>query len=133
MPNSDKQINDAWDRSIRGVIVLPFPPKELFPNFKRRHHWSKYRPKEKKAREDGYWAAHKARPALPDDRSIIPLRITFYPPDRRARDDDGMIGAIKNYRDGVADALGVDDKVFRCLYVVAEPDRPGRVEIEVFA
>ena len=39
--------------------------------------------------------------------------IDFYPPDRRHRDDDNMISAFKAGRDGVADALGINDKRFR--------------------
>lgn len=63
----------------------------------------------------------------------LSLRVTFYPPDRRHRDDDGMIGAFKHYRDGIADGLGIDDRHFRPEYVIAEPQAPGRVEVEILA
>ncbi len=43
----------------------------------------------------------------------IHLWIDFYPPDRRHRDDDNMIAAFKSGRDGLADALKVNDKRFR--------------------
>lgn len=61
----------------------------------------------------------------------IPMTVTFIPPDRRHRDDDGMIGSFKHARDGIADALGVNDRRFRPTYVFAEPEKPGRVEVEV--
>jgi crossover junction endodeoxyribonuclease RusA len=51
----------------------------------------------------------------------IHVWIDFYPPDRRARDDDNLIAAFKSGRDGLADALGVDDKRFRIHpYVMAQ-------------
>ncbi len=47
----------------------------------------------------------------------LPYRIsaqyTFYPPDRRRRDQDNYSAAMKAYQDGVADALGVDDSCFQ--------------------
>jgi crossover junction endodeoxyribonuclease RusA len=43
----------------------------------------------------------------------IHVWMDFYPPDRRNRDDDNLIAAFKSGRDGVADALGVNDKRFR--------------------
>lgn len=46
--------------------------------------------------------------------------MTFYPPDRRYRDDDNMISAFKHGRDGVALALGVDDRRFRIHPEVSE-------------
>lgn len=117
-------------------IVLPWPDKRLFPNWKRAHHWSKYRPAEKAARELGWALACEALP--PDIRQQIAhgenrirLTVTFTPPDRRKRDDDGCIGAIKNFRDGLADALGCDDSRFRPRYRFAEPEKPGRVEIQI--
>lgn len=57
--------------------------------------------------------------------------ITFFPPDRRKRDDDGMIGAFKNGRDGVADALGSDDHKFRPTYCFGEPVKGGRIEVTI--
>jgi hypothetical protein len=57
------------------------------------------------------------------------MTITFYPPDHRHRDDDNMVGSFKSYRDGIADALGVNDRRFRPRYVFADPEKPGRVEV----
>lgn len=42
----------------------------------------------------------------------IALWLDFYPPDRRARDDDNMIASFKAGRDGIALALGINDKRF---------------------
>ena len=59
-----------------------------------------------------------------DDDGPIPVRITFYPPDARRRDDDNMIGSFRAARDGIADALGVDDRRFRPHYFL--PNRKSR-------
>lgn len=119
------------------LIDCPWPPKELNPNFKRTNHWTRYRPKEKQARVDGYHCALEAIQAqggikLPK-QGIVWLRVKFTPPDRRNRDDDNMIGSFKNYRDGIADALAVDDVRFRCEYTFAAPSKPGGVQVEVLA
>lgn len=46
------------------------------------------------------------------DLPCIALWLTFYPPDRRSRDDDNLIASFKAGRDGLALALGIDDKRF---------------------
>lgn len=116
------------------MIELPWPPKELTPNFKRRKHWSAYRLKSLKYREDCAWLVKQH--LLSEGLAVSPagLRltsVTFYPPDHRKRDDDGMIGAFKAGRDGVADALGVDDHSFRPAYHFGEPVKNGKVVIGI--
>lgn len=119
-------------------IILPWPDKRVFPNFKRGTHWRAYRDAEKAGRELGHALACEAltwpqRQEIGDRSHMIPLKVTFYPPDRRNRDDDGMVGAFKHYRDGIADALKVDDRRFRAHYFFEEPAKPGRVEVEFTA
>jgi crossover junction endodeoxyribonuclease RusA len=48
-----------------------------------------------------------------DWEGVVHLFIEFMPPDRRARDDDNLIASFKSGRDGMADALGINDKLFR--------------------
>jgi len=43
----------------------------------------------------------------------IHVFLDFCPPNRRARDDDNVIAAFKAGRDGLADALKIDDCHFR--------------------
>jgi len=116
------------------MIVLPWPDPRLFPNYKRSNHWRKYRQQERDARALGWGLACEAlnasqRAAVASGDGKIAIAVTFYPPDLRKRDDDGMIGAIKNFRDGIADALGVDDARFATTYRIADPEKPGRVEV----
>lgn len=92
------------------TILLPWPNKVLSPNA-RVHYMVK-----SKAAKAARKAAHLctlASKAKVDWEGEIHLWITFCPPDRRARDDDNLIASFKNYRDGIADALGIDDKRFR--------------------
>ena len=116
------------------TITLPWPDKRLTPNAKRRKHWRTYQPAIRDARALGWGRTLEAVPAdrrqaiTAGDAKIEPV-ITFYPPDRRHRDDDGMIGSFKHARDGIADALGCDDRRFRPQYHFAEPAAPGRVEV----
>lgn len=117
------------------IIELPWPAKQLFPNWKRANHWTKYRKYERQARDDG---ATLTRAAIPYEKRAmlrqcerINLVVTFTPPDRRNRDDDGCIGAFKNWRDGIADAFQCDDRIFSCEYRFAEPCKPGGVKVEV--
>lgn len=115
------------------MVTLPWPDKRLMPNAKRRKHWSFYRPAINSDRAAGLFGT---RAALgPDTKTLfadgdpLPMTVRFYPPDRRRRDDDGIIAAFKHMRDGIADALGVDDHWFRPTYHFCKPEKPGRVEI----
>jgi crossover junction endodeoxyribonuclease RusA len=112
-------------------LQLPWPPKQLMPNFKRRKHWSAYQPFTKSYRRDCWALAKEARLALCAGDVPVPIEITFHPPDRRKRDDDGMIGAFKAGRDGLADALGIDDHLFRPTYRIAEPVKGGCVVVSI--
>ena len=62
---------------------------------------------------------------------LILLLVTICPPDRRKRDDDNTLAAWKAGRDGLADALGVDDNRFRCLPNIGEPVKGGAIVVEV--
>lgn len=115
-------------------IVLPWPDARLTPNAKRRKHWRTYQPV---IRSERLFAETQAMVQASEQVDNIPLdgkipvSVTFYPPDRRKRDDDGMIGQFKPYRDGICDALGIDDHRWKTSYTVAEPCKPGRIEIEI--
>lgn len=44
-----------------------------------------------------------------------------------------MIGACKAYRDGVCDALGVNDRQIRSgAWIVGDTEQPGRVVITIY-
>lgn len=115
------------------IITLSWPDKRLSPNA--RLHWrAKVGPKQS-AKINAGWATvaakgfHETRERLAEGDGPILMTITFFPPDKRSRDDDNMIGSLKAARDAVAETLGVDDRRFRPTYQFAEPCKPGRVEI----
>lgn len=114
------------------MIVLPWPNAGLSPNA--RLHWKPKADLKAAARADA--AKEVLAQVPPCDRyrlrqaEVIPVTITFYPPDKRHRDDDNMIGSFKAARDGIADALGVNDRRFRPHYFFAEPEKPGRITVD---
>jgi hypothetical protein len=98
-------------------LNLPWPPKELSPNA--RVHWSAKSKKAKACREIAYWETKRLMAAggwqnLPTEGKLL-LIVDFYPPDKRNRDDDNLVGSFKPFRDGIAEALGIDDKRFKTV------------------
>lgn len=98
-------------------IILPWPPRLLSPNA--RAHWAA-RAKVSKAYMTECWALTLQSGVAVDWDGTIHLWITFYPPDRRRRDDDNIIASFKSGRDGMARALKVDDVRFRTHPLVSD-------------
>ncbi len=93
-------------------ITLPWPPKDLSPNA--RVHWSK-KSKAAKAYRKACWALCKEAGLMsPAHDGPLHLWLDFYPPCNRKHDDDNLTASFKAGRDGIADALGVDDNRFVC-------------------
>jgi len=113
------------------IIDLPWPPKELSPNA--RVHWRKLRGPNgiaTKYHDDCFWLSEKAIPRsleLPDGK--IPIKVEFFPPDNRHRDDDNIIASFKHGRDGLADALQVNDRRFVATYIVRDKVAGGAVVV----
>lgn len=95
------------------VVRLPWPDRALSPNA--RGHWSKRHRASQSARKMA-WAVTRQQFAHPSatwrQRASIPLHFTFMEPNAHHRDDDNLLAMMKPYRDGIADALGVDDSRF---------------------
>lgn len=89
-------------------VLLPWPPRALSPNA--RGHWSKRSRAAKSYRMQCFLLAKKAGLSAPAGRILLSLE--FLPPTRRRRDDDNLLAAFKAGRDGLADALRIDDSVF---------------------
>ena len=60
----------------------------------------------------------------------IPVAIVFMPKDKRHRDFDNLLAASKSALDGIALALGIDDRRFGPFWVDVQPG-DGRTEIAV--
>ena len=110
------------------VVVLPWPSKELSPNATL--HWAKKSKKKKEYRTACWALALEAKLEAPQGEERFPIEITFYPPDKRHRDADNMVAAIKSGLDGVADALKVNDRRFLPSFIFSEEVR-GMVKVEI--
>ena len=92
-------------------LVLPWPSRDLHPNA--RVHWGRKSKAAKAAKREANVLAAAAgwhRETLPD--GPLHVWIDGYPTDRRRRDADGLLSSLKPALDGIALALGVDDRRF---------------------
>ena len=110
---------------------LPFPAKVLWPNG-RPAHWA-VKARAVKAARQAAWATALAagvtglRGALGYSISVVVHPRTRHPIDR-----DNCVAALKSYLDGLADALGVDDRTFNTPSIAfADPVKGGRMTLTV--
>ena len=89
-------------------ITLPWPPSGLQPHAKGSR-WAKSSATRAYRRDAFYLARAAGVATIPD----AILTITYCPPDRRARDAQNLPGMLKPAIDGIADAMGCDDRGFR--------------------
>ena len=93
-------------------ITLSWPSRALWQNH--RSHWAAHARAKRTARREA-WAL--ALPAKGIERPY--LRFAFHPPDNRSRDLQNMPATQKAAIDGIADALGIDDKHFLIAWPMA--------------
>ena len=115
-------------------LELPWPAPALSPNA--RGHWSTLARAKKAYRTRCRAIAGVGAPLLCEALQRPPERLEvaliFVPPDRRARDLDNLLAAMKSGLDGLADALGVDDSKWRIKIEMAdETTKGGLVLVEV--
>lgn len=116
-------------------ITLPWPDRHLSPNA--RVHWRTLAQLKKQAKEIGFVCAREVYTPGVDIPYTGNLRVIYhvYPRDRRAMrtDDDNLIASSKGFNDGVALALGVDDKQFHIQPLVwHDPDKGNpRIVMEI--
>lgn len=110
------------------TLTLPWPPRECSPNA-RVHHMVKARAV-KKARTDAWALGCAAR--LRDIKALrVNVQVTFHEPDRRHRDDDNLVASFKPLRDGLADAMNLDDRHWSTSYRRGEVRKGGAVVVEI--
>lgn len=110
------------------MIELPWPPAVLSPNA--RAHWATRSKAAKAYRQACYLLTRQSGIVAPAGRVLLALE--FVPPDRRRRDDDNCLAAFKAGRDGVADALGIDDSRFITQFALSrEPVKGGAVRVRI--
>ena len=112
----------------RKTLVLPWPDKPLHANGGA--HWS-IKAKATKSARNAAWAVAREAPAVGKWPNAT-LLVEWWPPHRRF-DTHNFPTCVKAYIDGIADAMGCDDKGFSVGYpaVIAGVKKPGQIVIHV--
>ncbi len=98
-------------------IILDFPPADLFPNRSKGKHWAVMHKSKTTYRESSYWATKQQAGGWKHGGGDLHLTLTFHMPDKRHRDADNCLAAAKAGLDGMADALGVNDRHFQPITI----------------
>lgn len=101
------------------IIRLPWPDSKLFPNRKNGKSWVSTARIKTEQREAAYLCTLAALKTSGGKEwtGNIPLSLVYMQPDKRHRDLDNLLAASKPLIDGMAEALGVDDKRFKPVLV----------------
>jgi Holliday junction resolvase RusA-like endonuclease len=93
-------------RVVALFVVLPLPPRELQPNAARNVHWARKARAVRNYRGEAKLAAEAARrqAGMVGSWSAATVQVIAFFRDRRRRDRDNLIGALKAAFDGLADA-----------------------------
>lgn len=110
-------------------IVLPFPPSSLSGHHDK--HWRALQPVKKHWRTMAHDTVLDAvcETHIPAEGDI-PMHIHFTPPNNRG-DRWNYVNRCKPVIDGIADALGINDRRFLPSVSYSPPQKPGRIEIEI--
>jgi len=101
------------------IIELSYPHKDLMPNRKNGSHWAKTIDVKKSAIKEAFTIAFNASRTCKQLRTgTLPLNIIFMQSDKRKRDLDNLLAASKPAIDGIAQALGIDDKQFEPITIM---------------
>jgi len=123
-----------WSVSGKKVIVLDFPPKDLFPNRASGKHWGSLYKLKLDYRESSTWLAKSQLGDWKHNGNQIVLTLAFHMPDKRWRDADNCLAAAKAGIDGLADALMVNDRIFNPIIVQRIlGEKPGKLIITLEA
>lgn len=123
-------------RQVMSIIInLPWLNPAQSNNVKL--HWA-VKAKHIKAERSYAYYKIKSMDITPGQKALLfeakklHLHVTFYPPNLRM-DKQNMhaSGTMKAYFDGIADGLGVNDRIFNPTYEVGAVEEGGRVNIEI--
>jgi crossover junction endodeoxyribonuclease RusA len=110
-------------------LILPLPPRELAPN--RRPHWAAKAKAVREYRTRAWAVARNVSNGQRLDWERAEVRTVFMLPDRRRRDPDNLMAAMKAAWDGIVDAHVLTDDRYLILHpptLMVDRARP-RVEI----
>lgn len=109
---------------------LPFPAKILWPNG--RGHWAEKARAVKSARQAAWAAALAAGVKSLPVSAGYSIAVTVHPKTRNPIDRDNVVASLKSAIDGIADALGVDDRTFETPVIsFGEPIKGGLMRVTV--
>jgi crossover junction endodeoxyribonuclease RusA len=115
---------------VRVKLTLPWPPAELNPNA-RPHYMRLAKAKKQYRTECALQAMKQGACAIEAERLMVHL--VFVPPNRKSRDDQNCMAAMKAGLDGLADVLKVDDGKWTTSYELVNDRIGGFVSVEVRA
>lgn len=110
-------------------VKLPWPNRLLHPNA--RPHWAAKARATKAARSTAWAITLEALKGVKLDWRAAKLHWVFHPKTAHAVDDDGAESSCKSYRDGIADALGIDDANFKATREIGPPIKGGAVIVQI--
>lgn len=111
-------------------VKLPWPPPILSPNS--RANWQKKYRAAKEYRNVCFWLARHAGIRRMSCKRVNVEIVLCQPNGRVVRDDDNAIGAFKAGRDGIAQAIGVDDGRWNTTYPPGDPCKDGAVSVTIW-
>ena len=104
-------------------IKLPYPNKDLMPNRKNGKHWGATVEAKNDAFAQAFYLTKEAMKGyIILDNTKTAIKLTFVQDDKRHRDLDNLLAASKSLLDGVAHALGIDDKNFEPITIMRQYD-----------
>lgn len=109
-------------------LKLRWPDKDLSPNA--RLHWAKVAKAKKAYRAECYYTALPFSGMFNEDEKLR-LELTFFKPTRRAMDRDNLLARMKSGLDGLADGLGINDRIFDPVVVSVSDETGGYVQIKI--
>lgn len=108
------------------MMEFPWPYHGLSPNDK--CHWAKKDKAFKKYKNDCRLLTNLPKP----EKLPVHLYITFHPRVKRVRDVDNLLASCKALLDGVSEAWGINDSLFRPITIdIGDLDKRGKVVIEI--
>lgn len=98
-------------------IELPWPDPKLAPNRRNGKHWTATHAAKGKRLADARLLTLQAmrQAGYVPPAGTLAMVLTFHAPDKRRRDLDNLLAAMKADFDGISQALGVDDQLFEPL------------------
>lgn len=110
------------------VVNLPWPDSRLHPNA--RNHWAVRAKAVKQARMEAAILA-RASGIRKIRAESLEVSLVFSPPDKRRRDLDGLLSAMKASLDGISDVIGVDDSSWGISISRGEVVKGGNVAVTI--